>query len=379
MAIISPVYPSNNGSIIAFEATTPTGDEVPWLGSAVLVEFSNEEGFAVTISFAPTIARKKVPGVGFVNVPTTSYVISPGEEAVFLFDPAFTSAYVNESMRIPISYANGSVKLKIRAIALDSIPSPRHSFVNNFAKTWMARNIAQPSKPDGALLDAYFNEIEAGGAFTLFDAGYICAPPHHEQAAVVNVIQAKYDGYLINGAKVTLRRGLSGDGASSSMDTLMKFGDVGLKHVLNSNGVIIAIIDDQANTPQASHHFGSGSFRLGRNSGAFKDITGRSHQGSSSTFFSHPNGGGPNIFGMERVDATTVKTYQLGVGLVNTITVASTAANTESFRIAAAGAGGFGKGTIGMVLSGGQFGLAGFTPNAQAMYNYLHNPLIGAM
>jgi hypothetical protein len=265
------------------------------------------------------------------------------------------------------------------SLAISQFRPPGYTYTNALAAAWAARNAAPPNRAQGQLLDTLFAALEAGGALAIGDAAYITGPPHHEQAAVVNMLQNRFDGYLTNGCKPELNRGLAGDGAAEYLETLLDVIASGsLKMAQNDAGMIWGTLTSVAVDATASVDLGGASNFFVRRNSADKSISMRAFQGSTDVAFNNAQGAEPAIFGICREGATTVKSYKRGTGLVTTTATASATPLSETFRIGMARSNGFGKNKIPFVLIGKQYTLAQFNAIADAFYNYFHDASVGA-
>lgn len=256
-------------------------------------------------------------------------------------------------------------------------PPSRFAYTTTEASDWVARQLVQPNYEQGRLLNTLVAAIKPD-AFDVGDQCYLFGIPHHEQAAMVNMLQNRFDGFLVNGQQIVLNRGLSGDGASTFSDLVMTVAAGSLKHAQNDAGLIYGVLTSSANGAAASVDVGIGSMFARRNAGD-KSISIRAHSSATDTGFSAAQGVEPLIIGMSRESSTVLKTYKRGTGLVNTFATASTTPNTESFRAGMAGFAGFGLNQLFFMLVGKSFTLAQFNVIADGFYNYAHDPAVGAM
>lgn len=119
MADIPIINPDVDGfAAVDFVPTTPAGDAINWDGSSIVVEFRNGHSSGISVTFPAFLDVVRVDGAGIVPVPDRSYTIPAGQEAAFFFENDFTSAYVDEDMKLPIVYGSGNANLLIRALGL---------------------------------------------------------------------------------------------------------------------------------------------------------------------------------------------------------------------------------------------------------------------
>lgn len=256
-----------------------------------------------------------------------------------------------------------------------------YPYTNSLATGWAARNLFKPNYAQGELINSFYAALEAAGALTIGDAAYLLGAPHHEQAATINILQARFDASLVNEPGWVANRGISGDAASAYLDTLLNPSTSGtLKHLQNDCGLIYCVLTSVANVPAsvAAADIGNGNFRVGRASGD-KSVPMRAHSTGTDTAFNNAQGAEPAIFGISRESSSVLKTYKRGLGLVNTFATGSAAPNSETFRIGQAASAGFGINQMFFVMFTKSFTLQQFTDHADAIYNYAHNAAVGAM